>query len=100
MGTVHYLPTLQNRNHLLQRWSELQFRTAVLGSRLSSYTEATAGLVKARAELDEWHGFFGPLMRFLHPTQYMLVVETLARAEYKQRETYRNFVKARNKLHE
>lgn len=100
MGTVHYLPTPQNRNHQERRLSELQFRTAVLGSRLGSYTDATASLMKARDELDKWYGFFGPVLRFLNPTQHMLAVEKLARAEHKQREAYRDFVKARNKLHE
>jgi hypothetical protein len=57
-------------------------------------------MIKARDELDKWYGFFGPVLRFLNPMQHMLAVETFARAEHKQREAYREFMRAKNKLQE
>jgi hypothetical protein len=100
MGTVHYLATRRNLEHHTQKFDETSFRVAMAGGRFWVYTESTVALVRARSELDSWYGFFGPIKRFLQPVQHMLAVETLARAEYKQREAYRDFQKARSKMYE
>lgn len=99
MGTVHYLATLRNLEHHTQKFDETSFRVAMAGSRFWTYTESTVALVRARAALDEWYGFFGPIKRWLQPVQHMLAVETLARAENAQREAYRDFQKARSEMY-
>lgn len=100
MGTVHYLNTRKNLEYHDQQLADTSWRVLAVGSLFGTYTDSTVELVKARNELDKWYGFFGCVKRFLQPVEHMLAVETLARAEHKQRESYRNFVRAKNKMYE